>query len=134
MSQILVVDDDQRYLKRLVDASQASGAQITTAVSGDEAIRNIQSQDFDVVVTDLAMETPDAGLEVLRAAKDKDKFTQVILITHMGTKAISVLAMSLGAYDYIEKRSRKTDSLAKLRIQVGKALEYRELKLAARSA
>jgi DNA-binding NtrC family response regulator len=139
MSKILVVDDDELDLREQAKFSGVNGATVTTAMSGHEAIEKIKAEDFEFVVTDLNMETPYAGLEVLRAAKDKDKFTEVILITGKRTQAISVLAMSLGAYDYIEKQkeyfekgSSNKESLEKLRIQVGKALEDRSLKLAER--
>jgi DNA-binding NtrC family response regulator len=57
---------------------------------------------FDVIVTDLKMETATAGFSVLRAAKAKDVTTQVIVLTAYGKPEVKAESMVLGAFDYLE--------------------------------
>jgi DNA-binding NtrC family response regulator len=129
MTRILVVDDRPKARGLLAEAAQVSGAEVMTAGSAEEAIQTIEREAFDVIVTDLQMETPKAGLEVLKAAKKKDIYTQVIVITAYGTPQISVETMSLGAFDYLEKNAPGTDVIGMIISKVGLALDYRNAKL-----
>jgi DNA-binding NtrC family response regulator len=90
----------------------------------------VREHDFDVIVADLKMETDKAGLEVLKAAKEKDIYTQVIIVTAYGTPEVSVETMRLGAFDYLERNAPGTDVLTMVRSKISLALEFREAKLA----
>src|SRR5664280_758711 len=125
MTRILVVDDKPKTRGLLAEAAHVSGAEVVTAESAKEAIQKIAQETFDVVLTDMKMETPEAGLEVLKAAKAKDVYTQVIVITAYGTPRISVETMSWGAFDYIEKNAPGTDVLGMIKSKVDLALDYR---------
>lgn len=129
MTRILVVDDKPKTRKHLAEAAHVSGADVATAGSAEEAIQEIARETFDVVVTDLQMETPKAGLEVLKAAKAKDIYTQVIVITAYGEPQISVETMSLGAFDYLEKNAPGTNVFEMISSKVNLALDYRNAKL-----
>jgi len=130
MSRILVVDDKPKARGLLAEAAaQVSGAQVETAGSAEEAIRKLSVATFDVVITDLQMETPRAGLDVLQAAKAKDVYTQVIVITAYGTPQTSVETMSLGAFDYLEKNAPGMDVFGMISSKVNLALDYRSAKL-----
>lgn len=125
MTRILVVDDKAKARQLLAEAAHVSGADVVTAGSAKEASQEIAHQTFDVVVTDLHMETPVAGLEVLKAAKEKDGDTQVIVVTAYGTPRISMEIMDMGAFDYLEKNAPGTDVLGVVRSKVNLALDYR---------
>jgi len=132
MAKILLVDDDARWRKDMAWATRGTGAEIVTAASTEEAMQRIAEEDFDVVVTDLELVqgTRDVGgLKVLQAAKEKDIYTQVIVCTAVGTPAISVQAMGLGAFDYMERNPVGTEHLTLLGIKVAQALEFRDAKL-----
>ena len=129
MPKILVVDDDAPTLSHLARAAVVRDAQVLTASSTADALRLIDGEHFDVIVTDLRMGTDDAGLDVLKAAKDRDVYTQVIVITAMGTPEISVRAMYLGAFDYLEKSSPGLNVLSMLKSKIMLALEFRDAKL-----
>jgi DNA-binding NtrC family response regulator len=129
MSTILIVDDEPELRSDLEWAARDEGRTVVAAENDEQAIQLIQQQDFDVVVTDLKMETPDAGLRVLKAAKQKDIYTQVIVVTAYGTPEISVETMRLGAFDYLERNAPGTDALAMVRSKITLALEFREAKL-----
>jgi two-component system response regulator PilR (NtrC family) len=129
MAKILVVDDEPALRGDLEWAAQGKEREVVAAENGQQAIQLILENDFDVVVTDLKMEPEATGLDVLKAAKEKDLYAQVILVTAYGTPEISVEAMRLGAYDYLERNAPGTEHLAMLRAKVTQALEYRHAKL-----
>jgi DNA-binding NtrC family response regulator len=128
MAKILVVDDVPELRSQLKWAAEGTGREIFEADSGKQAIKLIQEHNFDVIVTDLKMETETAGLDVLKAAKEKDILTQVIVITAYGTPAVSVDAMRLGAFDYLERSAPGTEPLEMIRRKIPLALDYRVAK------
>lgn len=129
MKRILVVEDVEELRAQLINAVEGEGREVVEAASAKEAIELIQANNFDAVVTDLKMETDTVGLEVLKAAKSKDIYTQVLMITAYGTPKISVKAMGLGAFDYLERNTPGTDTLSMVRSKIDLALEFREAKL-----
>jgi len=129
MIKILVVDDEPTLKGQLEWAARGEGRETMAAESGEQAIQLIQQHNFDVIVTDLKMETDEAGLDVLKAAKEKNIYTQVIVVTAYGTPEISVETMRLGAFDYLERNAPGTDCLAMVRSKINLALEFREAKL-----
>jgi DNA-binding NtrC family response regulator len=129
MVKIIVVDDEPELRGQLEWAAQGAGREVMAAEDAKQAIRLIRQHDFDVIVTDLKMETDNAGLDVLKAAKEKDIYTQVIVVTAYGTPEISVETMRLGAFDYLERNAPGSDSLAMVRSKITLALEFREAKL-----
>jgi DNA-binding response OmpR family regulator len=65
---VLLVDDDATVLLTLKAVLELNRFDVDTATSGAEARDKLQSQEYDIVITDVRMETEDAGFEVLRAA------------------------------------------------------------------
>jgi|SRR5271166_1027857 len=128
MARILVVDDRPKALEHLAKAAGIPGAHVVKASSAKEALQRIAEDTFDVVVTDLHMETNVAGLDVLRAAKQKDNYTQVIVITAYGTPEIAVEALRIAAFDFLEKNA-PGDILEVLKGKIALALEFRNTKL-----
>lgn len=126
MIRILVVDDEAELRNQLAWAARSEGREVLIAESGEQAVTLIQQHDFDVVITDLKMETDDTGLYVLNTAKQKDIDTQVIVVTAYGTPEISVKTMRYGAFDYLERNSPGTEFLAMLRHKIDLAVEFRK--------
>jgi two-component system, NtrC family, response regulator AtoC len=129
MVKILVVDNEPDLTTQLGWTVRREGWETLSSDSAEQAIRLIHENDFDVVVTDLRMETQEAGLLVLKAAKEKDIYTQVILVTFYGTPEVSAEVMRLGAFDYLERNAPGTDHLTMLLRKVELALEFRAMKL-----
>lgn len=98
---LLVVDDETDVVfsfRRLFEKDY----DILEAFSGDEAIRQVQAHDPDVVVMDVRMKGMD-GVEALRQIRQLSPRTVVILMTAYGTTQTTIEAMKLGAFDYILK-------------------------------
>jgi DNA-binding NtrC family response regulator len=129
MFRILIVEDNFDLRAQMKYAAKSEGRQIMEAENAEQGIRLIRENDFDVVVTDLRMETDLAGLDVLKAAKEKDVYTQVIMITEYGTPDVSIETMRLGAFDFIERRPRGIAPLDMLRSKINLAIEFREAKI-----
>ncbi|MBH0181435.1 MAG: sigma-54-dependent Fis family transcriptional regulator, partial [Nitrospira sp.] len=99
---ILLVDDEPLMRLSMVDALEAIGYDVHAAASGTEGIDAIRGKRFDLVITDLRLPGAD-GLMVLKAAKDKEPETEVVVITAHGSVDTAVGAMKLGAIDYLTK-------------------------------
>jgi DNA-binding response OmpR family regulator len=69
MRRVLLVDDDKPVLLTLKAVLELNRFEVDTAASGAEARQKLQAGEYDVVITDVRMETEEAGLEVLRMAR-----------------------------------------------------------------
>lgn len=121
---VLVVDDEQIIRELFYQVLTEQGHAVLVAKSGEEAIDMLKSQEFDVVLTDLRMESVD-GIAVLRTAKRMDSTIEVIIVTGYTTLDSIVGAIREGAYDYLTKPS----GLDRLTIAVEHALHKRQLTL-----
>ena len=99
---LLLVDDEQIILNTLSRELVDSGLEVTLAASGEEAIARINNGCFDLVMTDLLMPGLD-GFQVLKAVKQRDLQTMVIILTGYGDKESAINALRLGADDFLEK-------------------------------
>lgn len=125
MNRILVVDNEAelRELYRL--AVQGDDREVAEASDEATAVELLRSQRFDVIVVDLRMERKDSGLAVLKAAKEVERSTQVIVVTVYGTPEVSVEVMNLGAFDYLQRNSPALDFFPVLRHKINLALRFR---------
>ncbi len=122
---VLVVDDEEGIRTTLDVLFRRAGFDVSTSADGAAAIETIRSaQPFDLVVTDLVMPEVD-GIEVLRAAKERARETQVLVATAYSTVESAIAAMRLGAYDYIQKPFATEE----IRALAEKAVEKRRLLL-----
>jgi DNA-binding NtrC family response regulator len=99
---ILVVEDEDIARKNLEHILIRAGFDVVSVNNGNKAIDLLQSQNFDLVITDLKMEKVD-GMQVLNKTKELQPYTEVIMITGYATIETSVQAMHDGAYYYIAK-------------------------------
>lgn len=123
VGRILVVDDEQNIRGALGKILEKAGYQVTISESGDAALGQLHEAPFDLVITDLKM-VGATGMDVLRAAKQRQPEAEVILLTAYGTIESAVDAMKVGAYDYLAKPV-DPDRLLHL---VTKALEHKALR------
>ncbi len=102
MARILIVDDEPRLGRVLVEMLEGAGHDVGHAAGGAAAIRRIATGDLDVVVSDLRMPEVD-GMAVLREVRRASPGTDVVLMTAHATAQNAVEAMKLGAADYLVK-------------------------------
>lgn len=111
---VLLIDDEQEFLRTLSDRLKIRGLRVTTALSGAEALEKIAHQEFDVIIIDLSMPVMD-GLETTRRIKKLSSASEVIILTGHGSIKSGVNAMKHGAYDFVEKPVEINRLLGKIR-------------------
>ncbi len=98
----LVVDDDEMILYLLQYVLESNGYNITRATDGDQAIKLIQAEEFDLVVTDLEMGRT-SGFEVIRNVKKINSRSIAVMITGSCESSDEDEAFRQGADDYLLK-------------------------------
>jgi DNA-binding response OmpR family regulator len=99
---VLVVDDEEDFLKALVTRLELRGMDVRGVTSGDEALETLAERSFDVVVLDIKMPGMD-GIDVLRAIRREHAGTAVLVLTGHASQELSEEGRSLGAFDYLIK-------------------------------
>jgi DNA-binding NtrC family response regulator len=102
VDKLLLIDDEvdvQYSFKRIFNSPEID---LTTATSGEEALRLIPRVKPDLVIMDVRMGGM-TGLETLRLIRQSDARLPVIMMTAYGTTQTAIEAMKLGAYDYLLK-------------------------------
>ena len=99
---VLVVDDHAKARESMADILRQAGHQTHCCSSAIEALGLLDSESFDVVITDLKMPGM-TGLEFIQKLEHRPHGAQVLMITAYATVASAVDAMRHGAFDYIEK-------------------------------
>lgn len=100
--QVLIVDDDEAHAQAVAESLKKINCDCTVAASGQRGAAMIESEAFDVIVTDLRMDEID-GLAILRRAKEELPEAEVIVLTGHGSINSAVTAMQHGAYTYLTK-------------------------------
>jgi DNA-binding response OmpR family regulator len=111
---LLLVDDEVGYLEVLSKRLTHRGFDVTTASSGEEAIRALRNWDFDLAVVDLKMEDMD-GIEVLKVLKRMDPALHVIILTGHGSERAARDGLAHGAFDYLIKPIGLDPLIARIR-------------------
>jgi DNA-binding NtrC family response regulator len=101
-TRILLVDDEPIVGERLKASLEKIGFIVDAFVSSSDAIGKLESEPYDILVTDLKMKSPD-GLEVLRIAKQKQPEIKALVITGFATKQLAADAFSAGAVHFLAK-------------------------------
>jgi DNA-binding NtrC family response regulator len=119
---VLVADDEKNIREGLVESLSLDGYRALAAADGDEALRIVEREDVDLVITDLRMPRQ-SGTEVLKAVVGRYPGLPVIVLTGHGTIEDAVSAMRAGAFDFVTKPV----NLDHLSLLAKRALESREL-------
>lgn len=104
-ARILVVDDEPALATALCATLKLEGYTAEGFTSGEEALRRLAQQPFELLLTDLMMPGMD-GIELLRAAQRIDRDLAAIVMTGHGTIETAVNALQSGALDYVLKPFR----------------------------
>jgi DNA-binding response OmpR family regulator len=112
----LVVDDDPMVLCLLEYILESKDYNVTRATDGDQAIKVLETEDFDLVITDLQMGQT-SGFDVIRKAKAFNYRTIVIMITGVCDPSKEAEAFHHGADDYLPKPFSLGNFLERLQLQ-----------------
>lgn len=121
-TKILVIDDEQGIRDLLSYGLKSCGYIVATACNGEEGIKEIEKQRYDIVISDIKMPKV-GGIEALEMIKNIDPSIEVIMTTGFGTIDLAVESMKKGAYDFITKPY----NLEELYSRIGKAVEKQNL-------
>jgi two-component system response regulator HydG len=120
---VLIVDDDQSMAETLTKAMTRHGFVVAWTTSAIEALKLIDEQDFDVVVTDLHMEGMNGFAFCERAAANRPN-VPVVMITAFGSLDSAVGAIRAGVYDFLTKPF----DVELLRLTLSRAVQHHRLR------
>jgi len=99
---ILIVDDEERFVKTLTKRLTERGLDVFGVYSGKEAIEEVRNNAYDVVILDVRMPGLD-GIETLHELKKLDPGIEVLMLTGHASVDSAVEGMRLGAHEYLMK-------------------------------
>lgn len=105
---LLLVDDDEPFLKRLAKAMEKRGFQVEQAASVAAGMAIARSRPPAFAVVDLRLEDGN-GLDVVEVLREKRPDSRIVVLTGYGAIATAVAAVKIGATDYLSKPADATD-------------------------
>lgn len=124
MAKILIVDDLAAIRTSLREILEEENHEVAEAKDGEEALRKLGEEYFDVVFCDVKMPKID-GIEVLEKVKKAGITTPFIIISAHGTKETALECIKRGAYFFIQK---PFESIETILIHLRNVLERNSLK------
>jgi two-component system response regulator RegA len=110
---LLLVDDDEPFVKRLAKAMEKRGFLPETAESVAQGTAIALSRPPAFAVVDLRLEDGN-GLDVVEALRDKRPDCRIVVLTGYGAIATAVAAVKIGAIDYLSKPADANDIMSAL--------------------
>jgi two-component system response regulator VicR len=121
-AKLLLVDDDRYVLNPLSRLLAQSGFHCTLAVTGTEALRLVDSGEFDLMLLDIGLTDID-GVTVCRRVRAKHTLP-IIMVTARDSSSDKILGLEIGADDYITKPFEPGELVARIRAQLRRTQEY----------
>jgi two-component system response regulator HydG len=119
---ILVVDDEASHRQMIKAVLSAEGYEISEAIDGEDAVRSVEAQFYDLILMDIRMPGL-SGIEALKKIKDISPGISIIIMTAYASVNSAIDALKAGAYDYMTKPL----DIEELKILVAKALQFHRL-------
>lgn len=113
MARILVVEDNAALGYGLTNNLEIEGHQVVVATDGTAGLRLAMSGGIDLIVLDLMLPGLD-GFRVLKALREVDRVTPVLILTAKGEEGDKVRGLKLGADDYVTKPFGVLELLARV--------------------
>jgi len=129
MAHLLVVDDEKSICELLEITFRKEGHRVEIANTLEAARRKLESQIFDIVVSDIRLTKDDddsGGVELLRVAKEISPGCVFILITGVPRVETAIDALNFGADRYVIKGDKLTEELRQVVRQVGENLKLKK--------
>src|ERR1041384_6208555 len=99
---VLVIDDDPAMLELAQFHLQAEGYEVSTAETGEQGLKLLEGQRFDLALIDWQL--PDLnGIELVKPFKEISPDTEIVMITGYGSVSKAVEATKAGAFSFVEK-------------------------------
>lgn len=99
---ILIVDDEAIVCERLKSFLHSDGYRVDTMVNPAEAMRQLETRVYDIVISDIRMGEID-GIQIMKKVLERSGKTKVIVITGYATLELAREALTKGAFDFIAK-------------------------------
>ncbi len=116
---LFLVEDDRELASMVADFLSANGFDVSVEHDGTRALNRIQTEPFDVVVLDIGLPGID-GISICRTVRD-DFEGPILILTARGDEIDEVVALEVGADDYMSKPVRPHALLARLRVHLRRA-------------
>ena len=112
----LIVDDEMIILELIERILFECNYEVTKAHNGDQALKIMEGERFDLVITDIEMGEPN-GVDVVKEAKARNRDTIVMVVTGSYEVTFAIDAFRYGADDYLLKPFSMTDMMERLHTQ-----------------
>ena len=125
---ILVVDDDKAFRVATRTLLGDEGYRVSLATNGEEALKLLETEQFDLLLTDMVMGTM-TGIDLLKKVRPHHPEVPMIMVTGFGSISTAVDAMYHGAADYLTKPCNNSELLLKIRRALDSQQKDRELRM-----
>jgi len=112
-NRVLLVEDDARIRREILDALRAVGYEVQISVSCSDALAAL-GRDYDLVLLDLGLPDGD-GLDICRSLRDSGRSVPIIILTARDAPEQRVRGLDVGADDYLVKPFHLPELLARIR-------------------
>ncbi|NWF52076.1 MAG: response regulator [Nitrospirae bacterium] len=119
---VLVVDDEEYIRLSLRELLAYLGYQVVTATNGEDALKKLEENRFDVAFVDVKMPEMN-GIQLLARIKERFSNVSVIMMTGYATVENAIDAVKLGAYDFL----RKPYDIEEVKVSINRLLEKKRL-------
>ncbi|MBW1870495.1 MAG: response regulator [Deltaproteobacteria bacterium] len=119
---VLIVDDEDFYLKLFSDILAGRRYRVKTVHSGEEALSMLRKEQFDIIITDLMMDGID-GLVLTEKVRENYPWVDIIVITQRDDVRLAVKSMRMGVFEYLVKPVDRDELL----LTLDRLLERRRL-------
>jgi DNA-binding NtrC family response regulator len=99
---VLLVDDEKDFVDIMKERLELAGYTVTACYDVEQALKEVQADEYDVAVIDLIMPETD-GITAMHRIKVIRPLMECIVLSGQGTLRIAVEAMKQGAFDFLEK-------------------------------
>ena len=120
---VLLVDDEEEFVATLAQRLEIRDFDVTTALSGADALERTEDTEIDLVILDVQMPGVD-GLEVLREIKQRKQLIEVIMRTGNATVQTAIDGMKLGAFDFLLKPTETEELVEKINRAFSRKAEH----------
>lgn len=124
---VLLVDDDPTVLRSFSRSLRRAGFDVETAADGQTAVKRVDNETFDVILSDIAMPGM-SGIQLLREVREHDLHVPVILVTGDPAVRTAVQALEYGAFHYLTKpvESSELESVVEKAVQLRRMAQFKE--------